>query len=995
MLQNSVRLLGRPQLALGPEVLLFLQDKRYLLLAYLAYSGDWMSREHLAYLFWSESDTTTARKNLRHLLARVRALEWQPALETEREHLRWPVATDVAAFEQACTQSDWATALQTFGGELLQGFSADDAPEFAAWLETEREHLTQRWRGAAFRQSGVLESRGQTAQSLELLGTLLEFNPLDEEALEYYMQTAARSGETRPALRAYERFTALLKQELGLPPTLGLERLAESIRQKNQSRVRLPGIEPTPPRPAPHPPIVPDVPLASTPFVGRDLELAEIAEVLHQPECRLLTLCGPGGVGKSRLALQTALEQAAHFPDGVYFVALDSVEVPEQIPLRIAESLKLALKGADSPLSQLERSMGERTLLLVLDNYEHLLEGAGIASRLLEACPNLHLLVTSRERLNLRAEWVIQVRGLALPEGQMSLPEAQHYDAPRLFVLRVQQVRPDFVLNDQNLPQVLEVCRRVEGFPLALELAAAWARVLPLEEIVREIGNPAFMVSQSRDTEPRHRSMEAVFAHSWQLLTPAEQTALRRLSVFFGGFRTEAVKQVSAAPLPVLAALVDKSLLRLTPSGRYDRHALLYQYMQQKLEQHPAEAQETRSQHSQYYLRFLSRALGEIRGPNSKPMLEALEEELGNLRLAWSWALQAGRYQAIKEGSEALMRFFDARGRYLEGIEMFEEARQVLDQGNPQHHAALGTVLVFLGKFQQRLRQQDTAEQTTRRGLDLLRALPIPEPEPLIWGLGTLGTVANTRGQNQDALAYRLEALEKAKEIANPRLIAVCSGWVAISEDSLGNYPAAIRHYRKAIFLFKQQGNCIGTLYNTSDLGALLMDLGRFEEALPLLQEALEACRASGELVIQGETLMSLSRCYLKLGQPEQAWGCAEEALRLAAQHPQQYDEVRLYALLSQVAVTQGQLAQAEGFFLQALGLAWQEQQISEALEVLCGWAVMLGADSLEAPKILRLVAEHPQAFSADREKARSLLSTVFEGEGWTLEGAVEYFLYR
>ncbi|MCX7782964.1 MAG: tetratricopeptide repeat protein [Meiothermus sp.] len=995
MPQNSVRLMGRPQIALGPEVLWFLQDKRYLLLAYLAYSGDWMSREHLAYLFWSESDTTTARKNLRHLLARVRALEWQPALESEREHLRWQVGTDVAAFEQACTQSDWATALQTFGGELLQGFSADDAPEFAAWLETEREHLTQRWRGAVFQQSGVLELRGQTAQGLQLLGTLLEFNPLDEEALERYMETAARSGETRPALRAYERFTALLKQELGLLPTLGLERLAESIRQKNQTLVLLPGVKPTSHRPAPHLPIAPDLPVASTPFVGRDLELAEIAEMLHQPECRLLTLSGPGGVGKSRLALQTALEQAACFPDGAYFVVLDSVEVPEQIPLRIAETLKLALKGADSPLTQLERSIGERTLLLVLDNYEHLLEGASIAGRLLEACPNLHLLVTSRERLNLRAEWVMQVRGLALPEGRMSLPEAQHYDALRLFVLQVQQVRPDFVLSDQNLPQVLEVCRRVEGFPLALELAAAWARVLPLEEIVREIGNPAFMVSQSRDTEPRHRSMEAVFEHSWQLLTPAEQTALRRLAVFFGGFRTEAVKQVSATPLPVLAALVDKSLLRLTPSGRYDRHALLYQYMQQKLGEHPAEEQEARSNHAQYYLRFLSRALGEIRGPNSKPMLEALEEELGNLRLAWSWALGAGRFQAIKDAAESLMRFFDAQGRFQEGTEMFEEARQALDPSNPQHHATLGTVLVFLGKFQQRLRQQDTAEQTTRRGLDLLRALPIPEPEPLIWGLGTLRGVANARGQNQAALAYCLEALGKAREIANPRLIAVCSGWVAIAEDVLGNHTQAIHHFREAIFLFKQQGNRIGILFNTSNLGGLLLGLGRFEEALPLLQEALEACQASGELVTRGETLIHLGRCYLMLGRLESARDCAQEALQLAAQHPGQYDEVRLYALLSQVAVAQGQPAQAQSFFLQALGQAWQDQQIPETLEVLCGWAVMLGADSLEAQKVLRLVAEHPEAFDADKEKARALLSSVSEGEGLTLEGAVEHFLYR
>jgi predicted ATPase len=982
MPHNSIRLMGRPQARLGSEVLLFLQDKRYLLLSYLAFCGDWVSREHLACLFWLDSDSTSARKNLRHLLSRVRALEWQPGLETQQEYLRWQVDTDVAAFTRACAQSNWAAAVQTFGGELLQGFSADDTPEFAAWLETEREHLTQRWRGAVFQQSVALEQSGQTGQGLELLQTLLESNPLDEEALERYMQMAAHLGETRIALRAYERFSELLHKELNLPPTLGLERLAESIRQKSQT---LAG--PPPPPPIPH------APMAHTPFVGRDLELAEIAEALQQPDCRLLTLSGPGGVGKSRMALQMVLEQAVHFPEGAHFVTLDSLETPEQIPLRIAETLRLPLQGPDPPLAQLERHIGQRAMLLVLDNYEHLLEGAGLALRLLEACPRLHLLVTSRERLNLHSEGVIQVRGLALPEGPVSLLEAQRYDAVRLFVLRAQQVRPDFALNPQNLPLVLEVCRRVEGFPLALELAAAWVRTLPLEEIVQEVGSPELMVSQSRDTQPRHRSMEAVFEHSWRLLTPAEQTALQRLSVFFGGFRAEAVKQVSSTPLPVLAALVDKSLLRLTPTGRYDRHALLYQYMQQRLAEHPLEEQETRSKHSLYYLRYLSRALKEIRGPEPKPTLLALEEELGNLRLSWSWALEMGRFQAIKDAAEALMRFLDARGRYQEGIEMFEEARQALGSSRPQQPAALGCVLVFLGKFQQRLRQQEEAAQTTQQGLDLLRSHLVPDPEPQIWGLGTLRAVANAQGQNQAALAHGLLALKMAREMASPRLVAVCSGWVAISEDVLGQHGQAIGHYREAIFLFKQQGNRIGALHNTSSLGKLLIDLGRFEEALPLLQEALQECQTSGELMVWGETLMYLGRCYLMLGRLEPAWECAQGALQLATQHPAQYDEVWLYNLLGQVASARGQPAEALRFFRMALGQAWQAQQVPALLQVLCGWATTLEAESLEAAKALRLVAEHPQAFAADRARAQALLHGASEGESPTLEQVVGHFL--
>ncbi|MDX2005214.1 MAG: tetratricopeptide repeat protein [Meiothermus sp.] len=982
----SVKLMGGPQAVLGSRIVVFPEDKRYLLLAYLAYRGDWVGREQLAYLFWSETDSATARKNLRHLLTRVRAMDWEPQIQTEREHLRWPVDTDTAAFNRACAQSDWEGAARAFGGNLLHGFSADDSPEFAAWLETEREGLAQRWRQAVFQHSSTLEASGKAMQALESLRQLLEFNLLDEEALERYMQAAAQAGEPRQALRAYERFASHLERELGLPPTLGLERLAESIRQKGQTLTQEAPAEPAAPQ-------TPHLPAAPTTFVGRDLELAEVAETLRQPECRLLTLAGPGGVGKSRIALQTALEQSSRFPGGAYFVALDTVGTPEQIPLRVAETFKLTLKGSDPPLAQIIRTVGEQEMLLVLDNFEHLLGGANVAAELLEHCPNLRLLVTSRERLNLDAEWVLPVRGLALPEAGAGLEEALHYDAPRLFALRVQQVRPDFELNRQTLPQVLTICQTVEGFPLALELAAAWARVLPLEEIAREVGgSPEFLVSPSRDARSRHRSMEAVFEHSWLLLTPLEQTALRRLAVFYGGFRAEAVRQVSGTPLPVLAALVDKSLLRLAPSGRYDRHALLYQYMQNKLGELPEEEREARSSHSQYYLRLLARAIEEIRGPDSKRVLEALEEELGNLRLAWSRALQEGRFQAVKEASESLMRFFDARGRFQEGVEMFAEAREALEAQGPQHHAALGTVLVFLGKFRQRLRQLDDADQTTQRGLDLLRSLPLQEPEPVIWGLGTLGTTANLRGRNEAALAYRLEALHEAHQISNARLIAVCSGWVAISEDSLGNYSEAIRHYREAISLFKKQGNRIGALYNTSQLGALLLQLNRVEEALPLLEEALEQCRASGELVILGETLILLCECYLRLGQTEAAWDCAQQALLLSAEHPWQYNEARLWSLLSQVALARGKTAQAQELFVQALDKAWENRDLPEALEVLYTWATTLGADSPEAAGVLRLIADHPETFPETRQRALSLLTT---DQGYTLEGAVKHFLYR
>lgn len=971
----------------------FADDKRHQLLAYLAFKGDWVSREQLAYLFWPEVETATARKDLRHLLGRVRGLGWlNGSLEAEGERLRWSVPTDVQAFLKAVQEARWEEALGLYGGAFLEGFSGDGSAEFSAWLQTEREHLNSRWRGAALKQARILTDAGDPAGAVPLLEKLLSHDELDEEALEAYMRAAVQAGGRGQALKAYSRFCEKLLQELDLRPTVALEQLAQAVREEDPALLRA---APAPASAAPVPTKARPLPMPATPFVGRDALLGEIAQRLANGEYRPLTLSGPGGVGKTRLALETALRQQGQFAGGVYFVSLVALSSPNSLAPAIAEAIGFSFEGKDEPLGQIAGHIAGREMLLVLDNFEHLLGAAPQVARLVRECPNLRVLVTSRERLGLEAEGVLPVEGFTIPSDPA---QALGSDAVRLFALRVQRLRPQFEAGAGNLGSILEICRLVEGFPLGIELAAVWARALPLGAIVSEIAQDTdFLSASGLDLAPRHRSIRAAFEHSWRLLTPEEQEALRRLSVFRGGFEREAAKLAAGVSLPVLASLVDKSLLYADASGRYFRHALLYQYMGEKLSEDPAQERAAQAEHGGYYLRLLGRYLERIRGADPRPTFAAMTAELENLRAAWGWAAQEGKVHLIKAGTEALMRFFDAQKRYQDGIEIFAEALAKLDPHDPEHGAAVGTLLVHQAKMHERLGHLGTSEALTHRALALLR--PLQEFEPVIWGLGTLSTNAAARGNPSQALAHREEALSLAQAIHNERLTAVCYGWLALSEDHRGNYAQAKAHYREAIHRFKRLDNRIGALYNLNGLAQLALALGELEEALPLLQEALQQARASDVHTLVAEILVNLGICYLRLKDYPEAEKYSREALELAQEYEDPPLEVGLHLSLGEIALARGESAQAKKCLTQALNRAWGTGDLPLVMRSLTQWAEYLWAQGKPAqvPGLLRLVGGHAATLSVEKDRVQKLLGNYGMPGGAeppALEEVIKQLLY-
>jgi predicted ATPase len=785
------------------------------------------------------------------------------------------------------------------------------------------------------------------------------------------MRVSNQSSQSALALRSFEGFKKRLHQELNLPPPTHLEQLANSIRSPELTSSPAPTMTLTADRPL----ATPAIPVVPTVFIGRELLLSELTNLLEHGEYQLLTLVGTGGVGKTRIALEIALEQKTRFKVG--FVNLVPISTPSAIPNAIAQAIGLNFRGQDAALLQVINHISQEKMLLVIDNFEHVIAGAQYLSELVQNCPNLIVLTTSREPLDLPGEHILPVDAFAVPEMTEVKPnEIPSLEAVQLFSQHARRVRPDFRLGDDNLAQVLEICRLVDGLALGIELAAVWVRALPVQDIAKEIAQSLdFLSSNSVNLAKRHRSIRAAFEHSWGLLTDEEQQALRRLAVFRGGFFKEAVRRAAHVPLPVLGSLIDKSLLSLNSQGRYRRHRLLHQYMQDKLLENPQEAMQAKLDHSQYYFSILQQGLEGIRGAQSKAALEMLELDFENIHEAWRFAIEQRRWHFIKVGTEALMRFFDARGRYQEAIAMFAQAIEQLNDLNPEDHATLGTLLIHQSKFFERRGEIETAVQLAEKGLRLLT--PLEERETIIWGLGTLGATATALGNHQEALAHRQQALREARGLVNERLIAVCLGWVAISEDLTGNTAQAKLIYQEAIYLFKKLGNNIGALFNLNGLATLLLNTGEVQQALSTLQETLDLTTTAGELSQVPLVLNSLAECCLKLGRLEQAQTHALKALVLEQQrsHASLVNHSDSLMILCRVALAQSDRHKAKAYLSQALGTAWEAQALPLTLALLLDWAEYLPPNDLTfALRLIQTVRQHPKIAKSDQIRATALL---------------------
>ena len=418
-----------------------------------------------------------------------------------------------------------------------------------------------------------------------------------------------------------------------------------------------------------------NLPAEPTPFVGRRHELGEIIKQLE--ETRLLTLTGPGGIGKTRLALRTAVEIADEFEHGCCFVSLAPLRSVEPLIQTIAEGLKFPLATHEDPRRQLHRYLRKRQLLLVMDNFEHLLEGAEIVSEILQAAPAVKILATSRERLNLQSETILIVGGMDIP-GRVELEDPLKFDSVSLFVQSARKVRPGYDPALDELGQIAEICQIVQGMPLAIELAAAWLHILNVGEIIEELeAGLDILATEVRDAPERHRSIHAVFNHSWSMLGQNDQQIFMRLSVFRGGFTREAARQVAGASLQQLAGLVNKSFLSHDPgSGRLKIHELLRQYAQEQLSKTPQTSLSAQEAHAAYYAEFMGKRWEDLKDERQMLALAEIEADIENVRAAWGYYLGQRNAPRMKLFIHSFREVYWVRGWNHAGMELFAEAAE-------------------------------------------------------------------------------------------------------------------------------------------------------------------------------------------------------------------------------------------------------------------------------------------------------------------------------
>jgi predicted ATPase/DNA-binding SARP family transcriptional activator len=941
---HRLRLFGAPALRLAASTEPLPRERLTQLAVLLATREDWTTRDQVVALLWPDLGDAAAHRNLRKLLFRARRQAWFAAVQTRTGALCWRADSDLRDFEAAIASEDWARAVAEYGGAFCEGFEHGAAEPFVEWLHFERGRLAASFRAAMVRR--LRQVAADAAQQEELARRWLALDPLDEDALAATVEAVVAQRRHGEARRTVELFRERLAQDVGVAPSARVLALLDDEARRGVAL-------PTP---------------NHTGLVGRRAELREVQALLRRDECRVLTLTGPGGAGKSRLAAALAGPLRATFAD-VHWIGLEDLTGTEQVVPRIAAALDVSLSDRTEPLEQLITALNDRSSqLLIFDNAEHLDDLAFVVDRLIESCASLKLLVTSRARLAVGSEWLLPLGGLATPDADELEAEAiGAFDAVKLFELRARAVMPAFDAKRHAI-DVAALTRLVDGMPLAIELAAAWIRVLPVAEIAREISGSIDLLARKEAASDRQRSVRASFEHSWRFLSAVEQQCLSQLSVFAAPFTRESAEQVAEAGLPVLVSLADKSLLRVLEDGRFSLHPLVQQCAGETVDDEGS----LRRRHRDYFaLRLAHLREHEVGQPST---LRALDVELEDIRGAWLHAVHARDGMAIEAMAPPLARYFGIRGRRAEGIALLDGAATAWSS---ESAGAVSVVQHALASLHYNSGDLDRAEAAVRVVIRQQRAAR--RSEAMQSALYLLGAILHTRGDFAAAERYFEQARRRAEAAADAAAVAKSLNGLAGCARAVGNYARALELQRRALDLHESLGNVHEQALLLNDIGVMLHTSRRYGEAREALQRGLALTAAHGLHSAREYCLFTLGMTEIELGRYDDACRHLRQVLELDRAAGGGLVAWAAHLGLARADVRTAKAAMAAAQLGEGMKRARALKSVQAEIYALGFVAEWLAARSERerAATLWSFILAHPRAEAADRDEARSAIDAL------------------
>jgi DNA-binding SARP family transcriptional activator/predicted ATPase len=910
--------LGPLRIELDGQPLQTSRHKALALLVFLAMNPGEKTRKQLSAFLWPEYEQEKAYAYLRRTIWELHNLLGEGWLDTDREkiclHPGTDIYLDISRFQayleafrnhhhpdapvcQECF-ANLNKANLLYRGDFLADFSLRDSVSFEDWQLFQREALQREYAEALQKLAHLSQQARSYSEAISFAQHWLMLDSLNEAAHRFLMKAYAENGQRHNALRQYQECQRILQAELGISPEPGTTALYEAIvsGKNNLEDVTLASISMQPEQKDSESDLLKvwqnelpatqvarsssSLPFPATKFIGRQKELEQITNLLSQPDCWLLTILGPGGIGKTRLAIEVGQTQLGRFPQGVFFIPLDAVDDQQSIAPAIARSVGLVLRqNGSSPAEQIIDFLRKKYLLMILDSFEGLLPSASMLMEFHFYAPEVKMLVTSRRRLHVQGEWVLELGGLDYPQKPSDAPENplidtyQAYSAIELFLQAARRTRIDFQASMDDLLAIGQIARLLDGMPLGLELAATWISTISCRDIAQEIGRGLDLLELATDDFPQQNSIRAVFDRSWRMLTEREKILLPRLSVFQGSFTRQAAEQVADISLQELARLVDQTLVRRLPNGRFGLHDLLRQYNAQRLAQQPSEHQDTCNRHCSYYCARLAEWNIRLNGEKQGQVLREIETEFGNLQTAWEWATSHEQLMQLAQAVDGLGMLYLRRALFSEGRASFLNTATALNAGlDKLDHLLLAHLSARLHIWQavfslnlERFEEADQSLQESQNILDHAAEDQLQVQPECIFELtirALLGNlryeVASTPSTFQRAIAFSMQSTGKA-----PRFFIFfwrfLMGGGAVSRE-------IYLEVEKNLALIRQSGNPFESGCTLFVLGiAELFHFYHMDKAESLLTES---CRSFQQVDDPSTTgMVSMALGYLLLAQ--------------------------------------------------------------------------------------------------------------------------------